>query len=467
MRHSRFWASLVVAAVLAGPAAFRIATAPAVAADIRDLLPFGRAHRISELLPVVVAINTHQTVTDDDNGSGTSEPHVIESFGSGFIIDPSGYIATNKHVIANATDITVTLQDGTALPAKLVGAASHIDLALLKVEPKKPLPAAKWGDSSRVRIGDQVLVIGNPLAIGETVSSGIVSALNRDIMLGPYDDFIQTDAAINHGNSGGPMFNLRGEVIGVDTAFLSPGAGGGFIGLGFAIPGNDAQYVLDQLRQYGRTKPGWLGASTQQVTPDIADALGLNPPQGTIIANLDQDGPAARAKLQDGDVILKFGKQTPKDMRALSRLVGEATGETVPLTVWRNGQILTVPIAITEWVEPAPAQDSKQSTPAKTVIAQPPDLGLHTAPLTDEARTKYGLVAGQPGVLITGIAPSTAAFGHGLKAGEVVLRVQQTPVASTEDIQKQFDDARKQQLHHVVLLVQGADGVRWVALPLG
>jgi serine protease Do len=443
-----------------------IETAPAAAADIRDLLPFGRAHRIAELLPVVVAINTHQTVTDDSAGTGTPETRVIEAFGSGFIIDPSGYIATNKHVIANATDITVTLQDGTALPAKLVGAASHIDVALLKVEPKKPLPAAKWGDSSHVRIGDQVLVIGNPLAVGETVSSGIVSALNRDIMMGPYDDFIQTDAAINHGNSGGPMFNLRGEVIGINTAFLAPGAGG-FIGLGFAIPGNDAQYVLGQLRQFGRTRPGWLGAATQQVTPDIADALGLNPPQGTIIADLDEDGPADRAKLQDGDVILKFGRQTPKDMRALSRMIGEAAGETVPLLIWRNGQVLTVPVAITEWVEAPPAGDTKQATAAKAVVAQPPDLGLHTAPLTDDARAKYDLAAGGPGVLITGIAPSTAAFGHGLKPGEVVLRVQQSPVSTPADVQKQFDDARKQQLHHVVLLILGQDGVRWVALPLG
>ncbi len=466
MRHFRFWAFLAVAA-LAGPAALQIATAPAAMADFRDLLPFGRAHRISELLPVVVAINTHTMVADDDSGSGTSEPHLAESFGSGFIIDPSGYIATNKHVIANAIDITVTLQDGTALPAKLIGAATHIDLALLKVEPRKPLPTAKWGDSSRVRVGDQVLVIGNPLAIGETVSSGIVSALNRDIMLGPYDDFIQTDAAINHGNSGGPMFNLRGEVIGVDTAFLSPGAGGGFIGLGFAIPSNDAQYVLNQLRQYGRTRPGWLGAQTQEVTPDIADALGLNPPHGTIIADLVKDGPAARAKLQDGDVILKFGKQTPRDMRALSRMVEQATGQTVPLLIWRDGQELTVPITITQWIEAAPAEEGKQAVSATETVAQPPDLGLHTAPMTDAAREKYQLAEGQAGVVVTGIAPSTAAFGHGLAPGDVILRVQQSPVSTPADVQKQFDAARKQNLHHVLLLVDGKDGVRWVALSLG
>jgi serine protease Do len=453
-----------LAAALAASAALQM---PAAMADIRDLLPFGRAHRIAELLPLVVAVNTHVMVAGDDSGSGTAEPHLTESFGSGFIIDPSGYIATNKHVIAGATDITVTLQDGTPLPAKLVGAASHIDLALLKVEPKKPLPAIKWGDSSHVRIGDQVLVIGNPLAVGETVSSGIVSALNRDIMLGPYDDFIQTDAAINHGNSGGPMFNLRGEVIGVDTAFISQNPTGGFIGLGFAIPSNDAQYVLNQLRQFGRTRPGWLGASTQEVTPDIADALGLSPPHGTIIANLAKDGPAARAKLQDGDVILKFGRQTPKDMRDLSRMVEQATGETVPLLVWRAGQQMTVPVAITEWVDQPTPDDSKKDASGNGGAAQPPDLGLHTAPLTDDARTKYSLPASGPGVMLTGIAPGTAAVGHGLKAGDVILRVQESPVASPDDVQKQLDDARKQHLRHVLLLVQGQDGVRWVALPLG
>jgi serine protease Do len=459
-RHRRFWA-LLAAAALAGPAALTIATAPSARADLRDLLPFGRAHRIAELLPLVVAINTHIPAADKDGGS-----ELRESFGSGFIIDSSGFIATNRHVIANALDITVTLQDGTAMPAKLVGTGSHIDLALLKVEPRKPLPVIKWGDSSHVRVGDQVLVIGDPLAVGETVSSGIVSAVNRDIQIGPYDDFIQTDAAINHGNSGGPMFNLHGEVIGVNTALVS--ATGGSVGLGFSIPSNDAQYVLKQLRQFGRTKPGWLGADTQEMAPDIADALGFPLPHGTIIANLDKDGPAAKADLRDGDVILKFGAQTPKDMRALSRMVEQATGETVPLLVWRDGQQMTVPVVITEWVEPPPpTEDGKQGVAAAGTMTQPPDLGLHTAPLTDEARASRDLVPGQPGVLLTGTAPGTPAAGHGLKEGDVILRVQKTAVAAPEEVQKQIDEARKQKLHHVVLLVQGTDGVRWVALSLG
>jgi serine protease Do len=455
VRHPRHRALIAFIALAVAPA-LPMAIAPAAHADIRDLLPFGRAHRVAELLPVVVAITTHNMSADG---------HASESFGSGFIIDPSGYIATNRHVIADATDITVTLQDGTAMPAKLVGAASHIDIALLKVDPKKKLPAAKWGDSSRVRIGDQVLVIGNPLGIGETVSSGIVGALNRDILMGPYDDFIQTDAAINHGNSGGPMFNLRGEVIGINTALFTPNAAGGSVGLGFAIPGNDAQYVLGQLRQYGRTRPGWLGAETQEVTPDIADALGL-PPHGTIISDIAKDSPAARAHLQDGDVILRFGRETPRDMRALARMIEQATGDTVDLTIWRDGQEMTVPITITEWIEPPSPGDGKKPAAAKPAAAEPPDLGLHTAPLTDATRAQYKLPAGQSGVLVAAIVPNTAASGHDLKPGDVILRVQKSPVATPADVQKQFDEARKQERHHVVLLVQDTDGVRWVALPL-
>jgi serine protease Do len=456
---------MVCAAAIALAVAFQSAIVPpATGADLRDLLPFGRAHRISRLLPAVVAITIHKTVTEKDTDTGSSESRAMEGFGSGFIIDPSGFIATNDHVIDGAADITVTLQDGTALPAKLIGVGDHIDLALLKVDPPKPLPAVKWGDSSKVRVGDQVLVIGNPLGIGETVSSGIVSALNRNILLGPYDDFIQTDAAINHGNSGGPMFNTRGDVIGVNTALLSPG--GGSVGLGFAIPGNDAQYVLDQLKKFGRLKAGYLGAATQDVTPDMADALGLNPPHGTIIADVDKDSPAGHAKLQDGDVIVKFGEQTPRDMRALARLVAESTGDTVQLTVWRDGKAMTVPITITEWTQAAQAKESKAGTPAQAVTVQAPDLGLHTGPLTDDARTKHELAAAQPGLLVTAVTPNTVAAQHGLAAGDVILRVQEAAPTTPDDLKKQLDEARTDDRHHVLLLVAGSAGMRWVALPL-
>ena len=465
MTGSRLWASLLVATLSVGM--IQVMAAPPAMADLRDLLPFGRTHRIAEMLPVVVAITTHVSVTEPSGDQGTPETHIQEMYGSGFVIDPTGYIATNKHVIDGAYDITVTLQDGTSMPAKLVGVANHVDLALLKVEPHKALRAVRWGDSRHVHIGDEVLVIGNPLGIGETVSSGIVSALNRDIMLGPYDDFIQTDAPINHGNSGGPLFNMRGEVIGVNTALVSPNGSGGSVGLGFAIPGNDAQYVLGQLKQFGRTRPGWLGAQTQEVTPDIADALGLNPPHGTIIAGIVKDSPAARAKLREGDIILRFGRQTPKDMRALARMVEQATGETVPLTVWRDGTEQVVPVAITEWLEPPAPAKGKPVLAAAQSVPQPPDLGLHTGPLTDAARAAHKLSPGEPGVLATDVVPSTAAFDHGIKSGDVILRVQDTAVSTPADVQKQIDAARQQKRGHVLLLVLGRDGVRWVALPLG
>jgi serine protease Do len=437
-------------------------------ADLRDVLPFGRTHRISRLLPVVVAITTHKLVADKPDEAGAPNPRRVESIGSGFIVDPSGYIATNRHVIDDATDITVTLQDGTALTARLIGVGGRIDLALLKVDAPKPLPTVKWGDSDHVHIGDEVLVIGNPWGIGETVSSGIVSALHRDIMLGPYDDFIQTDAAINHGNSGGPLFAMNGDVIGVNTALFNPtAAGGGSIGLGFAIPGNDAQYVIDQLRRTGKMQTGWLGARTQDMTPDIADAIGLSPPRGTIIANLEKDGPAERAKLQEGDVILRFGKQTPKDMRSLVRMVAEGTGQTVPLTVWRDGKEQTVPITITQWPEEPPTAAGQSATPAQNASAQqPPDLGLHAGSLTDDARAKYHLPAGRQGVLLTEVAPNTIASDRGLKPGDVVLRVQRWPITAPDDVLRRLDEARKENRHHVALLIVDADGVRWIALPL-
>jgi serine protease Do len=456
----------VLLAAMALLAAVQIVTAPVAMADLRDLLPFGRAHRISRLLPVVVAISTHKIVKDKPGPSGEAEPRRIESFGAGFIVDPAGYIATNRHVIEDATDITVTLQDGTAVTATIIGIATHIDLALLKIDVGKPLPIVKWGDSSRVHIGDQVLVIGNPLGIGETVSSGIVSALNRDIMLGPYDDFIQTDAAINHGNSGGPLFDMKGEVIGVNTALYTPTEEGGSVGLGFAIPGNDTQYVLGQLRKFGRVPTGWLGARTQDVTPDIADALGLSPPRGTIISGLDKDGPAEHAKLRAGDVILKFGKDVPHDMRALARLAGEAVGETVPLLIWRDGKEQTIPITITEWVEAPKPANGDTAAPVRLASTQPADLGLHTGPLTDDARAKYKLGAAQSGVLVVEVAPNTTAADRGVAAGDVILRVQEAPVSAPGDVQKAFEDARRQNRHHILILVDGKDGMRWVPLPL-
>ena len=266
---------------------------------------------------------------DDDPGQGpdmapdqpSGHPHRMQSLGSGFIIDPEGYVVTNNHVIEGADEITVTLQDNTTLKATLVGHDDRTDLALLKVQSDKPLPAVKFGDSDAARVGDWVLAIGNPFGLGGSVTAGIVSARGRDIQQGPYDDFIQTDAAINKGNSGGPLFNMAGDVIGINTAILSPS--GGSIGLGFAIPSGEARVVVDQLRQYHRARRGWLGVRIQQVTPDIAETLGLHGSDGALVAGVNTGGPADRAHLQNGDVILTFNGQKLHEMRTLPRVVAE------------------------------------------------------------------------------------------------------------------------------------------------
>jgi serine protease Do len=457
-----------LAAALIMAATTTLFPAPATAETLRDLLPFGRTHRIAKLLQTVVNISTHKLSAASPD-SPASEPRRTEAFGSGFIIDPSGLIVTNRHVVERALDVTVILSDGTTLPAKLRGTGHTIDIALLEVTPAKPLPAVTWGDSDKVRVGDQVLAVGNPLGIGESVSAGIVSAKNRDTLDSPFDDYIQTDAAINHGNSGGPLFDTHGEVIGVNTAIYTPFEQSGSIGIGFAIPGNDARTAADQLRRLGRLRLGWLGVRAQDVTPNIADAFGLPVSYGAIVAVVEPDGPAAHAGLQVGDVILKFGKQVPRDARALARIVSATTiGETAPVLVWRDRKEQTIPATVGGWAEEEqPSADNAAAKPTLIAHVDLPDLGLQTAAITDETRAKYKLAEAQTGVVITGIAPGSAADEIGLAAGEVILRVQQTPVATPEDMLARFNDVRKAQRHHVVVLIQDKQGLHWVPLYVG
>lgn len=466
MRHRGIGAFLIATAIMASATA--LLPAHGAAQTLRDLLPFGRTHRIAKLLQVVVNISTHKMSTDTADKSGTSAPRRIEAFGSGFIIDPSGLIVTNKHVIEDALDVTVILSDGTALPAKVRGSGRTIDIALLEVTPAKPLPAAIWGDSDKVRVGDQVLAMGNPFGIGESVSAGIVSGKNRDILDTPFDDYIQTDAAINHGNSGGPLFNTRGEVIGVNTALFSPTEQGGSLGIGFAIPGNDARVAADQLRRLGHLRQGWLGLRAQDVTPSIADALELPMPYGTIVIGLEPDGPAAHAGLQVGDVILKFGKQVPKDARALARMIAAATiGETAPVLVWRSRKEQTITATVADWPDEQPTSGDAAVKAAPAVHIDLPDLGVQTATITAETRAKYKLAEAQMGLVITGVAPGSAAEVGGLTAGDVILRVQQAPVTTTADLLARFNEVRTAQRHHVVLLIQDSHGLRWIPLYVG
>src|SRR3954447_12841275 len=288
---------------------------------------------------------TPQPQPPGDNG-GPGGGRAV-SLGSGFIVDTAGYIVTNNHVIEGADEISVTLTDNTTLKAKLVGKDERVDLALLKVDTDHPLKAVPFGDSDTARVGDWVLAIGNPFGLGGSVTAGIVSARGRDIRQGPYDDFIQTDAAINRGNSGGPLFNMDGQVIGINTAIYSPS--GGSVGIGFSVPANLAKSVVAQLKDFGHPRRGWLGVRIQQVTPDIAESLGLHEAQGAMVAGVNDGGPAEKSGIRNGDVILKFNNQDVKEMRTLPRIVAETDiGKSVPVVLWRDGKEVTVQAAVGE-----------------------------------------------------------------------------------------------------------------------
>src|SRR6201993_30984 len=334
------------------------------------------------------------------NGQNAPTPRRVNSLGSGFIIDPSGLIVTNNHVIAEADEVNVILNDGTTRKATIVGRDTKTDLALLKVNSDKPLKAVKFGDSDKLRLGEWVIAIGNPFSLGGTVTAGIVSARNRDINSGPYDNYIQTDAAINRGNSGGPLFNLNGEVIGVNTAIISPS--GGSIGIGFAVPSNSALAVIDQLRQFGETRRGWLGVRIQQVTDDIAESLSLKPPRGALVAGLDDRGPAKPAGIEPGDVIVKFDGRDIKEMHDLPRIVADTpVGKEVDVVVIRKGKEEThrVKIGRLEDGEKVAAADAKKDVPDQKSVVQK-TLGLELSSLSDDLRKKFKIRDSIKGVVV-------------------------------------------------------------------
>ncbi|WP_158746047.1 DegQ family serine endoprotease [Acidisphaera sp. L21] len=408
---------------------------------------------------------------DNGGGGGGDAPQRRGvALGSGFIIDPAGYIVTNNHVIEGADEITVTLHDGTSLKAKLIGHDDRTDVALLKVESPTPLPAVPFADSDTARVGDWVIAIGNPFGLGGSVTAGIVSARGRDIRQGPYDDFIQTDAAINRGNSGGPLFNMDGQVIGINTAIYSPS--GGSIGIGFSIPSNMAKQVVAQLKDFGHAKRGWLGVQIQQVTPDIADGLGLKPPHGAMVASVTDDGPAAKAQIHGGDVILKFNGMDVKEMRTLPRVVAETEiGKQVPVVVWRDNKELTLQASIAELPDdvqqasatPTPAAPPKKPADDTTSIT---GLGMKVATITTDLRTKYNIGADQKGVVVTDITANSPAAQRGVKPGDVVVEVQQESVATGQDVLDRVEKYRKMSRKTVLMLVQNTDGLRWVPIAL-
>ncbi len=399
-------------------------------------------------------------------GQGGQTPRRVNSLGSGFIIDPAGFVVTNNHVIADADEVSVILNDGTTLKAEIVGRDTKTDLALLKVTPTKPLKAVKFGDSDKLRLGEWVIAIGNPFSLGGTVTAGIVSARNRDINSGPYDNYIQTDAAINRGNSGGPLFNLNGEVIGVNTAIISPS--GGSIGIGFAVPSKTVVPVIDQLRQYKEVRRGWLGVRIQQVTDEIADSLSIKPPHGALIAGIDDKGPAKPAGIEPGDVIVKFDGRDIKEMRDLPKIVAETpVGKDVEVTIIRKGkeEKKTVKLGRLEDEKQAALTTKKDSADEKPVVKKA--LGLDLANLTDDLRKKHSIKDNVKGVLITAVEPNSAAAEKHLMPGMVIAEVQQQPVSTAAELQQRIDKLKKDGKKAVVLLVLTPGGdPSFVALSL-
>ena len=407
----------------------------------------------------------HDFMNHDQGGNAPPPPDRLQSLGSGFIIDPSGLIVTNNHVIAGAQQITVTMHDGTVLAATLVGHDERMDLALLRVHAKGPLPFVAFGDSGHIRVGDWVLAIGNPFGLGGTVTAGIVSARGRNLNEGPYDDFIQTDAPINRGNSGGPLFDMEGQVIGINTAIFSPS--GGSVGIGFSIPSNIAEPVLAQLREYGHARRGWLGVRVQEVTPDIAASLGLKSAEGALVAGVNDGGPADKAGIKAGDVILSFDGKPVKDMHALPLIVAETTiGATVPVEVWRHDKTDTLKATVAE-LQPettaATTTPAPNAVPSETAIAS---LGLSLAPLSAKMRDQYHLGADQKGVVVTAVTPGGPAAARGLKPGDVVLEVQQQEVSSPADVVGRLDAVRREGRPSVLMLIQRGSVMNWVPLPL-
>ena len=480
----RWRSALAVAAVLAaGLAAY---AAPSVAKG-----PQSVADVAEGLQDAVVNISTTQTLKavdepgpvrkgpkgspfeeffDDffDDSGPEGAPHRVSSLGSGFVIDPSGLIVTNNHVIEGADEIIINFTDGSKLKAtKILGHDPKTDLALLKVDPPRPLASVSFGNSSVLRVGDWVMAIGNPFGLGGSVTVGIVSATKRDINAGPYDDYIQTDAAINRGNSGGPLFNMEGEVIGVNTAIISPT--GGSIGIGFAVPSNTALRVLNQLKEFGEPRRGWLGVHIQSVTDEMAATLGLDEPSGALVASVTPDGPADTAGIKPRDVIVAFNGMTIDSARDLPRAVADSdVGRNVDVQLLRAGAAVDVSVKVGQMPN-AKGKNAPQIVTDDDVPLEREDLlGLSLAALTDALRDKYGISDAIEGVVITGVAPDSPAAEKNVKVGDVIIEVTQEEVRLPQDVIARLQAVKKSGRGRVLLLLSDADGeLRFVAVPTG
>ena len=403
------------------------------------------------------------------DGQPPQQQQKMTSMGSGFVIDSSGIIVTNNHVVEGAETIEVHFHDDTILKAELVGRDPKTDVAVIRVKPKKPLPTVSFGDSDKLRVGEWVLAIGNPFGLGGSVSLGIVSARNRDINAGPYDDFIQTDAAINKGNSGGPLFNLKGEVMGINTAIFSPS--GGSVGIGFSVPSNTVKNVISQLIQYGETRRGWLGVKIQSVTDDIAESLNLDTPRGALVADVTPTGPAEKAGIQSGDVIIEFNGRAINSMRDLPKIVAETPiGEKVPVKVLRKGEEVTLSAEVgrledgEKLAESGKGAEKSPSAPAVVTV-----LGMTVSSITDELRTKYAIDKDLKGAVITEVAKDGPAADKRLEPGDVITEAGEQEVQGAADITARIEEAKKANKTSLLLLVAkgGKQGeMRFIALKL-
>tara|TARA_B100000029_G_scaffold510071_1_gene600721 strand:- start:751 stop:2259 length:1509 start_codon:yes stop_codon:yes gene_type:complete len=452
--------------------------------------PKSFADLAEKLLPAVVNISSSQIVKPSqkpempkappgspfedffkewfDRYKKDGSPRRATSLGSGFIIDKTGYIVTNNHVIAGADEIVVNLQDGTRHEAKLLGRDSKTDLALLKIRTVKNLPFVSWGNSSTARVGDWVLAIGNPFGLGGTVTAGIISASKRNINQGPYDSFLQTDASINRGNSGGPMFNMDGKVIGVNTAIFSPS--GGSVGVGFSIPSSIAKRVVAQLREFGRTKRGWLGVRIQSVTNEIAESLGLGEATGALVADVAADGPAKNSRMVPGDIILKFDGRTIAKMQDLPRIVAETKiGKRVKVEIWRNGGKKILEVVVGELREEKSARTNKvpaekTTEPKETNIET---LGLTLKQISRFMRQEYKIPNNIKGVLVTGVSDGSGASKKGITPGDVIVEVNQQEVNRPGQIAAIVSKAIRKGRQSVLLLINRGGNVRFIAVRLG
>lgn len=485
---TRFFARSIVRTVFCAAALASIATPlPALAAPA----PESFADQVQTMTPAVVNISTTQKVKGRGNLPGLEglegdeqmrqffekmlppgaipspqEQQDVQSLGSGFIIDPTGYIVTNNHVIADATEIHITLSDNTKLDAEIVGHDPKTDIALLRVKTEKPLPAVNFGDSDTARVGDWVIAVGNPFGLGGTVTAGIISARARNINAGPFDDFIQTDASINRGNSGGPLFNLKGEVIGINTAIFSPT--GGSIGIGFAVPSALAESVIAQLKEHGRTFRGWLGVTIQPVTTEIADSLGLKNTNGALVADVNADSPAAKAGIKTGDIITKFGDKDITEMRFLPRMVAESKiGAKVPLTVVRDGKESKIPVTLGELKEDQVAvkEDEKGQKIEKEDMETFSVGGMSIATIDDGLRKRFALPDDVKGLVIVELKAGSEAAKQGLNFGDVVQQVNGADVATLDAYKKAIDVAKKSSRKHVLLRVWRSGNNSFVTIP--